>query len=1068
MGALSYEVERRALSVTFQPMLEKYHQLFDKVNSLGDIDKYATEKLMPQLLVLNLSGDGFGGRCDPLSMLILAEKYLQSTKQQKTSGKLLENLYSAASVLSQPTHYTKIEEENAKQLLFNLARLHAKNPIHSTQNIVWRHKKENITLEEVLSMLGSKDTEPVLLKLETPGHAIATWSINNGNVQIYGFYDANGGIVEFSDKNKFNQYFLGVFSKDGLDKGEKYKLNKNKNNEYIFNRIYSINGEALANYKASYNESALKDILKIEIFESNPKPIKKQNKKIKFDPNKYKHDSLFSNYRMDGIIPKKYSTLHITGPDAMMNSMKKYYKSLGELGQCRLDQSNNRFKGLADNSFVGNLDKILDSSGKHYDWINQITVGINDITPDDDSSWVGKSNNINEIFYNIKEIKQTERMFGITPTKIDIKKLMIGWPEDVKKKLLLDSPTFEKEYNELINSKHCTLENLSNVDKKIYKYLLSSRNDLVKWTGISLSDQLIEKIKQSNLPIGNKAHYFFTDIENNPDAYRKSILSILASSHNTEVIVWTNGEQDKNLLKNKLNFAPENKIQIRKISSDLNKSPLISDITNNKYIHDDKNKILSFAILNQELGLIIRNAAISAPSRELMNIIHNHIGSDNTDTKNILNNIYEYLFNNGKYKFGISNYEQALKIAFDSILEKIDMNNIGKYFSSIMNLNVSPFGVKFSSTDSYLNSDVMLSGIQSGPIDKNINLHEMEGFFSLIYKIRSDIYHKNTITLDSIKSKFLDQSLDFMLQNDSVISDFLKKTLNKNDMSLTEITQGLTGKKNFIECATHITMNKFPSITSYLLKEIELKNPSIYSILNDVLIEPENLRGLGNTNSENYISASILAPKLHDASITAKYQALQWEDFYGRNALLWQDSATKLNGKNIKFHPQILLTPKEGRCIGLAELYLIANNEEQYKTLQKNLDLASALYQENLQSQLSESNRHLLTSIQNQIEHAQQHGNSKLLSSSNVNKIRLSDFETKSVVNYLTENNLTKLLITTKFHSIIISNFNGIYCVTDPNFGHVNFDNLETSLKNQLIFHLKLIIYIQVEILMLS
>ncbi|EAB6419163.1 DUF3491 domain-containing protein, partial [Salmonella enterica subsp. enterica] len=280
------------------------------------------------------------------------------------------------------------------------------------------------------------------------------------------------------------------------------------------------------------------------------------------------------------------------------------------------------------------------------------------------------------------------------------------------------------------------------------------------------------------------------------------------------------------------------------------------------------------------------------------------------------------------------------------------------------------------------------------------------------------------------------------------IDDFIKKTSTQNDMSLTEITKGLTGKQSFIECATQITMSKFPSITRNLLKEIELQNPSIYSISNNVLIEPEKLRGLGDGNSDSYISNPILTPKLHDVSITAKYQALQWGDFYSKNALLWQNTATEFEGKNIKFHPQMLLTPQEGRCMGLAELYLLANTETHYYTLQANLDLASALYQENQNkhSQLSESDKHLLAAIQHQIEHAQQHGNSKLLHSSRVNKIKLSDFETNSVAKYLINNNITKFLITTTFHGIIISNLNGKYRVTDPNFGYVDFDNLEKAL----------------------
>ncbi|WP_324293825.1 TcdA/TcdB catalytic glycosyltransferase domain-containing protein, partial [Vibrio parahaemolyticus] len=400
VGALSYEVERRALSVTFQPKIEEYHQLFDKVASSGEFDKFAKETLMPQLFLLNLVGDGYGGRCDPLSILMLTEKYLESKSQQSQSGKLIENLYSAAAVLSEPARYTDTEVTKAKQLLNALVRLHAKNPMHSTKEQVWKEKKEKQPINNVIEILTSvsEKSAPVLLKLEAPGHAMAAWAVGEGANRVYGFYDANGGTVEFSDINKFSQYFNGLFGKEGLDRANKYHLKKN-GETFIFDRVVVLDGEALSSYKTGLNEKALQDILKVNVFDPvvKRKTIKIRDKKIKFDPKKYTAGTLFSKYRMDGIIPRMYSTLHITGPDAIMKSMKTYYHSLGELGQCRLDQSDSRFKGLAKDSFIGNLEKIVEAEGEHYDWVNQESAGINDVTPDDASTWIGKRSDIKDI-----------------------------------------------------------------------------------------------------------------------------------------------------------------------------------------------------------------------------------------------------------------------------------------------------------------------------------------------------------------------------------------------------------------------------------------------------------------------------------------------------------------------------------------------------------------------------------------------------------------------------------------------------------------------------------------------
>ncbi|TOF85016.1 hypothetical protein, partial [Vibrio parahaemolyticus] len=66
--------------------------------------------------------------------------------------------------------------------------------------------------------------------------------------------------------------------------------------------------------------------------------------------------------------------------------------------------------------------------------------------------------------------------------------------------------------------------------------------------------------------------------------------------------------------------------------------------------------------------------------------------------------------------------------------------------------------------------------------------------------------------------------------DDAHINDFISKITTIKDISLTEISRGLTGKNSFVECATHITSGKFPSITNNLLKEINSKSSSVFSM----------------------------------------------------------------------------------------------------------------------------------------------------------------------------------------------------------------------------------------------
>lgn len=1172
-GTLAYEVEKRALAVTFQPRVEEYHQLFDKVKSNGELDPLAKEKLIPQLFLLNLVGDGFGGRCDPLSMLLLSAKYQESLANGDLSSKFIENLYSAAAVLSESSRYTETEIMKAKELLNTLVRLHAKNPMLSTDQQVWKEKKEKQTLHSTVELLKKESIEPILLKLEAPGHAMAAWAVGKGENKIYGFYDPNGGFVEFSDIEKFSHYFYGIFENGGLDKGKKYHLNKDtEGRDFIFERVVILDGEKLSNYKTGVNEKPLLDILKINVFEPE---IRIKQKKEKFSPKKYYQGSLFSHYRMDGIIPQKYSTLDITGPDAMMNAMKKYYESLGELGRCRLEQHNNKFKGLDDDSFVGNLKEVVGASGQHYDWINQKTVGINDITPDDESTWVGKKLDIKEVLTSIESNKQSSILFDITPTKLNLEKLQTGWPSELVQKLKLEWPDFEYDYNKFIGENILDLNKLSDIDKKIHKHLLTCEDSLVKWTGLSLSEQLTKFLHRKKTPINNQVHYLSSDFIQNIHGHKKSISSILASNINTKVSIWRddfinkllvakeftilkareneiiklfrnyNGTlgyelelyyglkrksqlgiishiekeklaailqkiaQDKDLesklidieikikslpipdsfningkiidplkikdineLKHNVGYNGDiitlwnkyitseqkvinsllqeidnkwgkGRVEIRNISNDLNDNDLIKKMINDRYGFDDLNDIVKHGILRQESGVMMGHPALAAPSTELIKIISDYTGGNDTDTIVILKKLYNYLFGEDIVHFGPSNYEQSLKVTFESILDVLDKNNISKYFLSVMNQDVSALGVRYSSIEGKLTSDIMMAGMKDG-LSNNIVLDRMEVFLGVLYDIKTN----KDITLESIKSKFNQNALGFMLQNDAHILEYLKGRSTHDESSLSDISRGLTGKNSFLECALYITQDKFPSITNNLLKEIKSKQPSVYSIADPTLIEQSTLKGLGYGGSDNYLINPIAGPKLHDISIQAKYNALKWGDFYGRNALLWQDAATKFEGKNIKFHPQILLTPQEGRCMGLAELYLLAKNENHYDTLQENLELASALYQESLleQSQLSQADKHLLTSMLNQIEHAQQHGNNKLLQSKNIEKIRLSDFEVNTVADYLSANHIKKLLITTNFHSIVISIFEDKCRVTDPNFGSTDFTNLEKAL----------------------
>ncbi|HHO9524692.1 TPA: TcdA/TcdB catalytic glycosyltransferase domain-containing protein [Escherichia coli] len=1188
-GAMAYEIEKRALLATFHSNVEEYHKLFNKVVSKGSTDKYAVESLIPQLFFLNLSGDGYGGRCDPLSILVLTSKHLENQSSQKQTKLFLENLYSTAAVLSEPSLYSEVEIANANKLLISLAKLHAKNPLSSTLTQIWKEKIVHQTVEQVIDLIISPKAtgNPVLLKLEAPGHAMAAWAIGNDNERKYGFYDANGGVVEFSDKEKFKEYMTELFSPSGLNKAEKYHLKKlPPHNSPVFDQIVLLDGEKLSQYKTNYNDDVIKNILDIKIFDSTSKKESViQSIKKDFIPKKhYSENSLFSNYRMDSIIPKKYSTLFISGPDAIMMAMKDYYNSLGELGECRIDREARNFKGLAEDSFVGNLKVIEGAKGVHYDWVNANSVCVNDVTPDDASTWVAKLEKIEDIFSNVETLKKNSGL-NITPTEINISKLTVGWPSEIKKAIKEKWPEMEADYNRIISGSTIDLEEISQIDQKISKYLISQTNSLVKWVGISLAEQLAVKIKHLTLPIENKIHYLMSDIHKQFKDNVQSINSLLASDSNTVVYIWNddninkslmlrelwiiesrrqsiykllNGQHDKtkrrllleylrlkekeqlgiidknrqerlliistNLseddflkaklidIENKALFSSLKKIsdksgnpiniydikdvdtltknlnglykkkhinmlwdkyiskntekikelysalkeskfsdrvKVKEINVEFNDNSLIKNIIHDGYDFEDIERIVKYSLISKESGVVIQNAAVSAPSKELVDIVSKYASTFGVDTTTILDKLYNKLFGIEEIVRDSSKQSKIHHEIIAGVLSDIDTKNINRYFVSVMNQNVSGMGVKFSNTGNALSDDVIMSGIKEiQDSNKDIIFENIKNYFSALYATGTIIKNKGNINANLIKYIFKQKSIDFMLSDDANITNFLSKSKQYEHISLSALSEGLTGNRSFIDCISSIVNNKLPSVSEILLKEKEYRLPSIYSIIDSPLVDPVTWESIGYTGSDSYIKSPISSPTLHDISIRAKYRALEWRNFYGHNARLWHDAVIKYSGSEPRYHPQMLLSPNEGRCIGLSELYILADTKEKYNTLQENLDLISSLYQQDISdnAHLSESDHRLLKNTVSQIEYYQQHGNNKLLQSGELERIRLTDFNTASVVHYLKDKKINNILITTEYHSFVVSVFDDVVRVTDPNFGYADFSSLEQSL----------------------
>ncbi|EOT9758483.1 DUF3491 domain-containing protein [Escherichia coli O106:H18] len=169
-----------------------------------------------------------------------------------------------------------------------------------------------------------------------------------------------------------------------------------------------------------------------------------------------------------------------------------------------------------------------------------------------------------------------------------------------------------------------------------------------------------------------------------------------------------------------------------------------------------------------------------------------------------------------------------------------------------------------------------------------------------------------------------------------------------------------------------------------------------------------------------------------------KYTLLSWDEFYGDHAKLWYEAAKDFRTLNTEFHPQSLLLSNEGRCMGLAIIYMATD----YTIAKKNLITASALFQtrERDRLPLTPQDDNFLTQNIRLIEKLQIIGNA-FIDRNNNNKRLLWTEDNLNLL--LSKSDSDGVILTTPAHSLLIQHLNDVFRVTDPNFGHADFSSLK-------------------------
>ncbi|HCC0887066.1 TPA: DUF3491 domain-containing protein [Salmonella enterica] len=304
---------------------------------------------------------------------------------------------------------------------------------------------------------------------------------------------------------------------------------------------------------------------------------------------KYLADGLFSDYRQDSIVPYKVSTLYVSGPDIMMKEMRKYYKGLGPLNEIFLDNG----VYLGSETFMGTYKKT--PTGK-FDWLNPESVGVNDITPDDESTWAVKDMQIKKILFDEIQGDILVNYPKITLTKIEKEKFSDLWDDKSKSILREVYPGLLDDFNSLLTDSTVDANKVLKIDQALDEISSRLTSEMAKQAIYSLQLQLADFISTTSLPLDNHLHLFF-------DFYRKTDSDILYSlklffNNDPEMraTIWYNSSVEATIfIRTMLSFTERNQTY-KKLLREIKNNYPPEHIEAIQHYRDLKNKQLVFEL----------------------------------------------------------------------------------------------------------------------------------------------------------------------------------------------------------------------------------------------------------------------------------------------------------------------------------------------------------------------------------------------------------------------------------------------------------------------------------------
>ncbi|WP_080122933.1 LifA/Efa1-related large cytotoxin [Chlamydia suis] len=483
-------------------------------------------------------------------------------------------------------------------------------------------------------------------------------------------------------------------------------------------------------------------------------------------------------------------------------------------------------------------------------------------------------------------------------------------------------------------------------------------------------------------------------------------------------------------------FGDSQRVVLKDADQLLAKNELFQDMIKKGYPFADFSNILRFMVADEGAsGIFSSEAILPAPSKQLVDLLKKHLGDDFLTLQDALPAIYDWILED-------PNSEQA-KQAFEQLPESVRKELKDKAPEHLLtppiDSSVSALGMRFS-IESGLESDKVMTALSGGFF--NPSSYAMARYMEALFELQQKILNSELKNKETVK-EVLNKKGAGALYNEERAERLVQLSGMGYQLSLTEVHKGLSQLAYLGQAPAHLLKTPLPGIGPLMLRDHDFGVPLATSMADPVGLRTYDFSGIGGR--KDIFSTPPEVPSVHTIIDRAKYDIVSWSEFYERYSGIWGDLAFRMGAESLNTHPQTFIYEAEGRCMGLAYLFLAAEDSVAYRTLQENLSTLSALFVEREKERLplSVGDNKFLDRGLALVEWLQHRGNSDIQVGGILSTL---EWDIPTLLKLFENPASSGVLVTTPSHVVTLHFFDNIFRVTDPNFGHVDFPSLEAAL----------------------